>query len=332
MAQTLAPASSEAKEVIAQNTTGNDNTDYARAFRRLIKRRQAIRTAAPFTAAIVAVAESWIYSAGVLCYLQERTTLRVLDLHASASTETVVDVRGLLCDAEAKTCRVRPRKSKLLLLHYAAGLVTCLYRRSSQSRLVVIDVAKRRLVSMSPVLESTYKIFVRNDADYLYYGTHSEMGEDGFRRWVLMSYDIQGDNWLEHKIHLMDIVGSDIGQNICFEIIDGKFYGLSNQTSFEADELDWTSFYHCFRFSVRGPGPNNTERSDRERVWRRQHAEGPIDDRWSFLKLTKSEETGQFQVLESRKEWLNNGSTGQRSYYTTDLHFEPPASRGGIRR
>lgn len=323
MAQALAPESSEAKEAAARDTTGNDNNHYARAFRRLVKRRQAIRTATPFTAAIVAVAESWIYSAGVLCYLQERTTLRVLDLHGSANTETIVDVRGLLCEAEAELCHVRPRKSKLLLLHYAAGLVTCLYRRTGQSRLLVIHVAKRRLVSISPTLESTYKIFVRNDADFLYYGTHSEIGEDGFRRWVLMSYDIQGDKWLEHRIHLTDIVGSDIGQNICFEIIDGKFYGLSNQTSFEADELDWTSFYHCFRFSVRDPELINTERSDRERMWRRQHAEGPIDDRWSFLTLSKDEKTGNFQVLESRKEWLNQSSSGQRTYYTTDLHFAP---------
>lgn len=248
----------------------------------------------------------------------------MLDLHGSASTETVVDLRGLLREAEGAIRHARrPRKAKLLLLHYAAGLVTCLHKRGRQSRLVVIHASERRLVSMSPALESTYKIFVRNDANFLYYGTHSHMGEDGYRRWVLMSYDIQGDQWLEHKIHLTDIVGSDIGQNICFEIIDGKFYGLSNQLNFEADEMDITCFYHCFRFPVRDPQPHNEERSDRERMWRRQHAEGPIDDRWTFMTLTKNEKTGQSQIMESRKEWLNHTSLWQRTYYTTDLHFKP---------
>ncbi|CAN8106501.1 unnamed protein product [Discula destructiva] len=323
--KTLAPATPEAQEA-AKHSTSNNNA-YARALRRLVKRRQAIRTATPFTAAIVAVAESWLYTGGVLCYLQDHT-LRVLDLHASADVETVVEVPDLLGEGHVSMGGggdgVRRRRYKLQLLHYAEGLLTCLYSRSRESRLVVFSVVAQELVAMSPVLESTDRIFVRNDADFLYFGTHSEYGPDGFRRWVLMRYDIGNDWWLEQKIHLMDLVGSDIGQSICFEIIDGKFYGLSNQTSFEVDEDDWTSYYHCFRFPVGDPGPKVTERSDRQRMWRRQHADGPIDDRWSFLKITKNEQTGDLQILESRKEWLNRSSSGQRTYYTTDLHFAKP--------
>lgn len=284
--------------------------------RRLVKRRQAICTASPFTAAIVAVAESWLYKGGVLCYIQDRT-LRVLDLHQSGSTETVVDVRSLLREAVGET-RNR-RRYKLQLLHYADGLVTCLYSRARESWLLVFDVPGRRLLSVSPALESSYKVFVRNDANFLYYGTHSEFGEDGYRRWVLMSYNIRNDEWLDQKVHLMDMVGCDIGQSICFEIIDGYFYGLSNQTSFEVDEVDWTSYYHCFCFPVGNPRPQETRRSIRENMWRRQHAEGPLDDRWSFIRLLKNEETGELQILESRKEWLAGSSSSQRTYYTTDL-------------
>lgn len=312
--QTLASGTSEFQE--AQSTT-----HWARALRRIVKRRQALRAAAPFTAAIVAVAESWIYKGGVLCYIQDRT-LRVLNLHRAGSTETVVDIGGLLQEAVNET---RHRKRyKLQLLHYAVGLVTCLYSRGRENWLLVFDVPQQRLLAVSPTLESTYKIFVRNDTNFLYYGTHSDIGEDGHRKWVLMTYNIGKDEWPDQKIHLVDMVGSDIGQSVCFEILDGHFYGLSNQTSFEVDEVDWTSYYHCFCFPVANPDPKETRRSIRDKVWRRQHAEGPIDDRWSFIRLCKNEEScDNLQILESRKEWLEGRSSGQRTYYTTDLVLGP---------
>lgn len=318
MAQSRAPATAEAAE--ARSTQ-----KYASALRRLYKRRQAIRTAAPFTAAIVAVAESWIYVNGTLCHMSERT-LRVLNLHKSGGEEVIIDVRALL--DEAITASRGARKYKFQILHYAEGIVSCLYihcRPVVESWLVVFNVSERRLLTTLS-LDTTYKIFVRNDRDYLYFGTHSEFGDDGFRRWVLMGYDIHSDRWFDQKVHLLDMVGSDIGQSIAFEIIDGKFYGLSNQTSFEVDEVDWTSHYHCFRFPVAAPKPKTTERSVKDKMWRRQHAEGPIDDRWSFIRLLRDEkDPTQLQVLESRKEWLA-GSSGRRNYYTTRLVFPDKAT------
>ncbi|KAJ4410320.1 hypothetical protein N0V82_009267 [Gnomoniopsis sp. IMI 355080] len=319
MTQTLASGTYEVQEAQREDR-------WARALRRLVKRRQAIRAAAPFTAAIVAVAESWLYKGGVLCYIQDRT-LRVLDLHRAGSTETVVDLRSLLQEAFGET---RHRKRyRLQLLHYAEGLLTCLYTRAHEHWLLVFDVDERELLSVSPSLESTHKIFVRNDTNFLYYGTQSEFGEDGYRRWVLMSYNIRRDEWLDQKVHLMDMVGSDLGQSICFEIIDGHFYGLSNQTSFEVDEVDWTSYYHCFCFPVGNASPKETRRSIRHKMWRRQHAEGPIDDRWSFIRLIKNEQTGKLQILESRKEWLHGSSSSQRTYYTTDLELGPKMNACG---
>lgn len=313
MAQSRAPATAETAEARSTHK-------YASALRRLYKRRQAIRTAAPFTAAIVAVAESWIYANGTLCHMSERT-LRVLDLHKSGGEETIIDVRALLDEAIAASRGAR--KYKFQILHYAEGIVSCLYihcRPVVESWLVVFNVSERRLLTTLS-LDTTYKIFVRNDRDYLYFGTHSEFGDDGFRRWVLMGYDIHGGRWFDQKVHLLDMVGSDIGQSIAFEIVDGKFYGLSNQTSFEVDEVDWTSHYHCFRFPVAAPKPKTTERSVKDKMWRRQHAEGPIDDRWSFIRLLRDEQDPtQLQVLESRKEWLA-GSPGRRNYYTTRLVF-----------
>lgn len=255
--------------------------------------------------------------------------LRILDLHKSATEETVVDTRSLLDEAVIESRGIR--KSKFQLLHYSKGIVSCLYTRfrpDVESYLVVFDIHRPKIIPISRYLESTNKIFVRNDENYLYYGTHSEFGEDGFRRWVLIGCDIKAERWFDHKVHLLEMVGSDIGQSISFDIIDGYFYGLSNQTSFEIDEVDWTSYYHCFKFPVGQPEPKHIQRSTKDRMWRRQHAEGPIDDRWSFLRLLKNEQSGKLQILESRREWLDRKSSAQRTYYTTDLHF-PTKLEGG---
>lgn len=268
----------------------------------------------------------------MLCHVQDRK-LRVLDLRRSAADEVVVDVRRLLREAVAREPRARWRYG-FHVVHYSCGLVSCVFtspRPDVESWLVVLDVRGRRIVT-TKALESTYKLFVRNDDAFLYFGTHSEFGEDGFRRWVLHSYDIKANEWFDQKIHLMDMVGSDINQSICFEIIDGYFYGLSNQTSFEVNEVDWTSYYHSFCFPVGSPYAESTQRSDRDKMWRREHAEGPIDDRWSFMRLVKNEENGKLQILESRKEWLGRRSSGQRAYYTTDLSFAPLKAKGDVER
>lgn len=316
--ESTAPATPEAVEA-------RQTHKYASALRRLYRRRHALRSAAPFTAAIVAVADSWIYVNGTLCHILKRT-LRVLDLHKSSGEETVIDVRALLDEAVAESRGAR--KYKLQILHYAEGIVSCVYTHTRplvESWLIVFSIQDGCKLLTTLHLDTTYKIFVRNDSNYLYFGTHSEFGEDGFRRWVLMGYDIKGNRWFEQKVHLLDMVGSDIGQSIAFEIIDGKFYGLSSQASFEVDEVDWKSFYHCFRFPVAAPKPKTTERSVKEQMWRRQHAEGPIDDRWSFIRLLRDDrDPGKLQVLESRKEWLNGQSSGRRNYYTTELIFPPP--------
>jgi hypothetical protein len=82
-------------------------------------------------------------------------------------------------------------------------------------------------------LESTDKIFVRHNKQYLYYGTHSEIGTDGYKKWVISGYDFRTRKWFDQKIHLPDMVGSEIGSTVCFEFYEGFFYALSNQTSFE---------------------------------------------------------------------------------------------------
>lgn len=126
-------------------------------------------------------------------------------------------------------------------------------------------------------------------------------------------------------------MGSDLDSTVCFEILDDYFYGISNQTSFEVDEIDWTSYYCCFRFPIDRPSLQHLELAPKPQMWRRQHAEGPIDDRWTFMKLFKDESSGDLKIIESRKEWLSGHSSATRTYYTKKLLFGSGEDENGER-
>ncbi|KAG4426957.1 hypothetical protein IFR05_017560, partial [Cadophora sp. M221] len=147
-------------------------------------------------------------------------------------------------------------------------------------------------------------------------------------KWVIHGYEYKTRKWYDHKVHLPDMVGSEIGSTICFELYKDSFYALSNQTSFEVEEIDWTSFYHCIRFPLNSPCKALLEKTENKSMWRRQHQEGPIDDRWTSLRLDEDETTGDLRIIEARKEWYLGSSKSQRTYYTTDIIFPEPVKDG----
>ncbi|KAK3373446.1 hypothetical protein B0T24DRAFT_261264 [Lasiosphaeria ovina] len=296
------------------------NKRYAAELRRLIKRREAVSSVSPYLVAIVAVAESWIYEHGVLCYIHDRQ-LRILDLHRAQSQEMVISIRKLLDEAIPESWT--SRKYKFQLLYFAHDLASCVYTHAKPDQvswLVVFNPRDHRLVTTRR-LDSAFKIFVRNDDKFLYYGTHSELGPDGYRRWVIRAFDIGASAWLEQRLDLPDMVGSDIGSTVCFDIFDGFFYGLANQTGFEVEEVDWTSYYTCFRFPTNEFGFQCVEHAPRRLMWRRSHAEGPIDERWGLLSIFRDESTNLLRIVEARKEWPAGHSSARRTYYTTDVEF-----------
>ncbi|KAK3377670.1 hypothetical protein B0H63DRAFT_222055 [Podospora didyma] len=295
--------------------------DYARELRRLFKRREAISSVSPFLVAIVAEAESWIYENGVLCYIAD-CQLRILDLHHSRGNEIIVSIRKLLDEAIEESHG--SRKYTFQLVYFAYDIVSCVYthaRPEQISWLVVFNCQEGRILTARR-LESSFRIFVRNNDKFLYYGVHSEYGRDG-RYWVIRSFEIATCRWLEdQRLDLTEMVGFDIGSTVCFEIFDDYFYGLANQMALEVEQIDWTSYYTCFRFPLSQRGFQNIEEAPKRRMWRRRHAEGPIDDRWGFLRMFRDETTTQLKVVESRKEWLAGNGSARRTYYTTDINFE----------
>ncbi|KZL76123.1 F-box domain-containing protein [Colletotrichum tofieldiae] len=234
----------------AEAQSARSSKQYARSLRRLVKTRDAIATAAPYSAAVVAEADEFIYCNGMLCYTHGHESLRLLHLHRSADSEIVIETRTLLQsvlgpDLGNSRYRFRP-------LYFAYGIVSCLFsppKSEGRSRLIILDLQQKKLLAAHR-LESTSKLFVRNNRQHLYYGTHSLTGDDGFKRWALKRFDICKEQWAPGHLDLEDLVGSDIGSTVCFDIIDGHFYGLSSLNTFEVYETDWTSYYYGFRLPM----------------------------------------------------------------------------------
>ena len=87
---------------------------YARALRRLAKRRRAIAEARPYVVAMVGLADSHVLSNGKMCYIHEdvhddmrQRWLRILDLHNPSGQETVIDIPKLTAEAipRSKNCQ-----------------------------------------------------------------------------------------------------------------------------------------------------------------------------------------------------------------------------------
>jgi hypothetical protein len=245
-----------------------------------------------------------------------------LDLHRSGHHEIVISIPGLLTHALSSEIGENG-KGFFQILYYSNNIISCVYTSTSPdatSWLIAFNI-KRRGILVVKELEVTEKMFVRHNGQYLYYGTHSEVGTDGYKKWVIHGYEFRKHEWFNQKVHLPDMVGSEIGSTVCFEFHSGYFYALSNQTSFEVEEIDWTSFYHCVRFPLESPCKDLLEKTEDNKMWRRQHQEGPIDDRWTSLRLDEDESTGELKIIESRKEWYLGSSRSQRTYYTTDIIF-----------
>ncbi|AEO55892.1 hypothetical protein MYCTH_2089701 [Thermothelomyces thermophilus ATCC 42464] len=316
--ETRAPHSAEARDARASKK-------YASGLRRLLKRREALASVSPYLVAVVGFAQEWIYENGVLCYCRGRE-LRLLDLHRSADAEIVVDLRTLvrraLPDASA------PHKHELKLLYYSHGIVSCLYslirggRAGRRDFLIAFDASEGQVIT-AVELQSTSKLFVRNNDLFLYYGTTTGPDQDGDEYWAIRGFDITASAWIAGQLNVPEAIGTDIGSTVCFEIIDGYFYGLSNLRSLAVEEVDWVSYYSCFRFPLKVDGFASLHALDRApELWRRDHTEGPLDDRWTFLRLLKDEGTGRLMIIESRKEWLEGSITPRRTYYTSLIGFD----------
>ncbi|KAL1837888.1 hypothetical protein VTJ49DRAFT_3292 [Mycothermus thermophilus] len=318
-----APFSAETREA-----EGSGN--YARQFRRLLKRREAITSVTPFLVALVAYANEWSYDNGVLCYTRG-LELRMLDLHGSAKHEAVIDVRALVQKLSAWYPRQR---YSLRVLHYSHSIVSCLYKQASPycpSRinhwLLALRVSDGTLIATRE-LTSVSNLFVRNNDRFLYYGYTSEPDAEGHEYWSIGMFLVASETGmgkefsLPEEVRLPEAIGTDVGSTVCFEIYDDYFYILSSQRTLDVEGDDWASYYLCLRYPLGENSFYHAEQPPDQRLWRRNHKEeGPLDDRWAFLRLARNEATGQLQAIECRQEYPPGSAKAKRTYYTTPIDF-----------
>jgi hypothetical protein len=296
----------------------------ALAFRRVAKRLQAFKQASPFAIATVGFGDAFIYCQGILCYTID-DKIRILDLHNSAREEVVISIPGLLKDVlpgidEEDT-------GTLQLLYCSQSIISCLFNSYSLDRgawLIAFSIRTCQIL-VSEHLGSTSKIFARHNERFLFCGTNSGILVDTNEKWVIKCYDFSTKKWFDEESYVLDIPGSEIGSSICFEMFHSGLVAVSNQESSEYWESScsagFTSFYSCFMFRpiINWDGQQGLATKTR-RIWRRDHDEGPIDNRWTSLSLELDEARGVLKIVESRKEWYGDSNLKETSYYITDFH------------
>ncbi|KAH7464368.1 hypothetical protein FOMA001_g17575 [Fusarium oxysporum f. sp. matthiolae] len=242
-----APYSTEAQE--ARSTK-----NFPKAFRKLAKRRMAVQSAEPWTVAIVAMADQFTYTNGHLCYTVGSGHLRVLDtLDKKPTSELTVDVTLLLKTAVRDYDPQRPHTFKPL--YYAEGVVSCLATQvledsTACSWLLIFELIESPSWVVVQRPDSRYPFFVRNDKNYLFWGSKSHASLDGSYRWGLHCLNLQTRKWEDVQMILWDFDEESIGSDICFEIFDGQFYCVANTFKTEADDAMRNNFYKVVRFPL----------------------------------------------------------------------------------
>jgi hypothetical protein len=299
---------------------------YKQAFQAIYDRRNALSTAQPFSACVLRQGNSFVYRQGTLCVF-DAGIVHVSNL--SSQLDTVeLDLSTIIRPVLESRFRVFGNFS-LRLLHYTDGIlavhVTPKYS-SDHSHIFAIRTAanlpiEQRVIESVQVARCS-KLFARHNEHYLYYGTHTGMGDDGHSKWEIDGISLDENYPIQERerpVLLDKFHGSDIGSTIAFEIHNDHFYAVSNQGTFEVDEIDYTSFYHVVRFPLNSPLPDKVQKD--ERLYRRQHKQGPIHDSWTDLTLQLDERTNETVIVESRREWAQASSRQSRTFYVTKLDF-----------
>ncbi|KAL2436214.1 hypothetical protein ABEF95_005751 [Exophiala dermatitidis] len=217
-------------------------------------------------------------------------------------------VHEYACDIAVLVCDFGFRGQYLVAVNVAEGF---------ESPQPTADVGGLSRVILCTRLRSTSKLFVRHNGRYLVTGTYSALGNHDYHEWLLYRYDLTTSRLVSKEpLQLRNFFGSELGSTVCFTIFDGSFYALTNQTSFESEEVDWTSYYHFISFGLDDPHPDLKIQV----IWRRQHLEGPINDAWTHLGFQQDHRSGELLIVECRKEWLSGGSQCTRTYYTQPFH------------
>ncbi|KAH5430988.1 hypothetical protein HBI47_110140 [Parastagonospora nodorum] len=314
-----------AKETALART---EEITYKEALHAIYDRRDAMSNAHPFSARVLGQGNSFLYRHGIICILQGQI-VNVMDVRSASPT--VRHDLGALVKPVLESAFTVFGSIKISLMYYSDHVLAIYVEPEARPNAGYIFALRteRHVLDSNRVLAAFHvmassKVFVRHNARYLYYGTHTGIGDDGHHKWEVSGVSLHDKFPLPdtgRPLLFEDFHGTDIGSTIAFEIYNNHFYAVSNQGTFEVEEVDWTSFYHCIRFPL--DKPVMKEMLKDERVYRRQHAQGPIHDSWTDLTLQLGECTNEVMILESRREWAQASSRQSRTFYTSKFHVKP---------
>ncbi|KAH8710229.1 hypothetical protein GQ44DRAFT_776598 [Phaeosphaeriaceae sp. PMI808] len=308
---------------------------YKQVHQAIYDRRDAFSNAHPFSARILGQGQTFLYRQGIICVLTGYL-VHVSDVRsASASDAVELDLTTIIRPTLESNFSIFGY-FKPFLMYHSDGILAVyveVENHSNSGYLFVISTAKNlgrhsRVVRAFPIAESS-KLFVRHNSQYLYYGTHTGIGDDGHHKWEISGVSLDGQHplsALERALLFEGFHGTDIGSTVAFEIYNDHFYAVSNQGTYGVEEADWTSFYHCVMFPLNNPTMDKVEKD--KCVYRRQHAQGPIHDSWTNLSLQLSERTNEVVIIESRCEWERASSQKSRTFYTSKFNVNTKPSSG----
>jgi hypothetical protein len=221
-----------------------NGTRPASAFRRVAKRREALKRESPFAIATIGFGDAYVYCQGILCYVLNNR-IRVLDLHNSGGFGLVISIPRLL--REAVPAIDQGVKGAFQLLYCSRSIVSCVFNSVTPNRgawLITFNFRIRSILMIVP-LHSTGKIFARHNENLLYLGTNTGTSTEGNEKWTIDCYEFEARKWYAEKSYVLDLPGSENGCTICFEIFGPCLIAVTSDASFEFEGADCTSFYSC---------------------------------------------------------------------------------------
>ena len=230
-------------------------------------------TAEPYSVAVLSYAATFIYREGVLSYISDNE-IRVLDVHRADCTEQIVDVHNILPRIIPTYCQKEPteRSIQITLLHYSSGLLAFLVEidGGAHAWLILLDVSPRcsRRLRFIKQLECKRRLFVRHNANHLFYGVQSLVNGSSELLWAVQWVDLTQNSKTDMPATVLDrLAGTEIGHNVCFEIFDNHLYAVSNTSDSDEEALNWRSYYEWICI----PPAFNRHKVRMQRIWRRDH-------------------------------------------------------------
>ncbi|KAF1815263.1 hypothetical protein P152DRAFT_512522 [Eremomyces bilateralis CBS 781.70] len=326
-------------------------------FNNIYQRRSAVGNGLPFSVTSIGNCLSFVYQNGWLAFISDKRIF-VRNVRSGNSSQRIPKSRQQPCNGalqnssgddhhapfnvvnfpkEWDDLNLVDSESEIELMGFIDNVLTLCFRPMQEDAqgvsawLLALGITTNEgdegIELFRAALQTTEKLFVRHNENYIFWGTQSGRASHVYLEWVIKGtlFRDWGDAKRDGRVpsvaslQLPDFVGSEMSSTCAFEIHEDHFYGVSNQTSWHNEEIDWTSLFDCICFPLAKPYSADLKRN--KRIYRRQHDEGPLDDLWTVLGLQVKEDIGKLTIVEGRREWTNGGSSAYRTFYTADITF-----------